>query len=274
MKKQFIFTAAFILSAALAQSQTSSGGSSGNSGGSSGAASSSSGGTATSSGQSAQPSGFGTGAQPPQGANVNAGANAGAFRPQDATRERVFVNTQNRPGAGGTNQSTFGVNQPFGGTNEPRFGSTNGQVPFSTNVGPAAIAGTNSATVNEAAGATANPALGTPATPGTASQNAAADQLFAQRLQAALSRSGATQVYFPQTRSTIQVMNQNGTITLQGIVSSEAERQSIENRVRAMQGVTGINNQLQVAANPQALVPPLPQTPQPAPGSGRQLLNP
>ncbi len=38
----------------------------------------------------------------------------------------------------------------------------------------------------------------------------------------------------------------NGTITLRGIVSSEQEKRSIENRVKGIQGVSGVNNELEV----------------------------
>jgi hypothetical protein len=247
MKKNSILIAAFILGASLGRAQTPSGQ------------------TASPSGQTAGPSGFSTtspqqqqpGVVPPTTTGPN-----GAVLPIDATRNRVLIDTQNRPGFGGTNQTTFGTtNRPFGTTNQIVFGNTNG-VPFATNAGPSPIATTTNGSVifDQSGAARQNAVTGL----------ATADQAFAQRLQAALARSGATQVFFPQTRSTIQVLNQNGTVTLQGVVMSEAEKQSIEAKVRAMQGVTAINNQLQVSANqlPQSAVPA------PAPGSDRRLLTP
>jgi hypothetical protein len=229
--KNSILIAAFILGASFAQAQTPSG-------------------------QTAAPSGTPTtspqqpGIVPPTTTGTNA-----AILPIDATR--------NRAGFGGTNQTTFGTtNRPFGTTNQIVFGSTNGQVPFSTNAGTSGIAASTNGSViiDQSGAARQNPAAGL----------TAADQAFVQRLQAALARSGATQVFFPQTRSSIQVINQNGAITLQGVVMSEAEKQSIEAKVRAMQGVTAINNQLQVSANQ------LPQgtAPVPVPGNDRRLLTP
>ena len=97
-----------------------------------------------------------------------------------------------------------------------------------------------------------------------------ADPTFAQRLQAALSRTGSTQVFFPQTRSTVNVMNQNGVVTLQGNVSSLVEKQSIEARVRDMQGVTSINDQLKVMGPSQNGLGSPAQTNI----NNRQLLNP
>ena len=98
-------------------------------------------------------------------------------------------------------------------------------------------------------------------------------------MRSVLSRPGATQIYFPQTRSTITVMNQNGALVLRGFVTSEEEKQSIESRIQKTPGVVSIDNQLQVGGQQQQ--PVVPRTPglNPAPNSQipeqeRRLLNP
>jgi osmotically-inducible protein OsmY len=52
--------------------------------------------------------------------------------------------------------------------------------------------------------------------------------------------------YGKSTARDISVSVDNGVVTLRGHVSTEAEKQNIESRVRAMTGVTSVNNQLSV----------------------------
>jgi len=176
----------------------------------------------------------------------------------DARGNRILQTPPAAPTFGGTNPITFGTtNPPFARTNPglattnfPRFGTT----------APPAIAGTG--VINEASGA-ANPT-------NTATL---ADQSFTQQLRAALARPGATQIFFPQTRSTIVVANQNGVVTLQGIVANEGERRSIEARIKNTPGVTSVDNQLQVVSGQNRGVNPL-LNPAPGTETNRQLLNP
>lgn len=180
--------------------------------------------------------------------------------------------TNPNPRFGGTNQTRFGgTNQVrFGGTNRLNFGSNN--VVFGTNAAGATNAGAVNAeqlqVINEAAGAATNQAAQTGAN--------VADQAFALQLRTALAQTGATQIYFPQTRSTVTVMNQGGTVTLQGAVSSEAERESIEARIKNTPGVVSVDNQLQIGADQNRVLTPRTPGINPAPNSetDRRLLNP
>lgn len=210
-----------------------------------------------------------TGQTSASGAVTNTRPNGiGANQPIDPERQRILL-PQDRPVFGGTNQIVFGTtNRPFGSTNQLRFGGTNRVAPFATNAGPSAIVGnTNGTIINDASGAAANQngiflppvnANGAAvATNGVTGQvNAGAtnqslnntEDVFNQRLRAALLQTGATRIYFPQTRSTVTVANQNGTVMLTGMVTSEAEKQEIEKRIRKTQGVTIVDNQLKVLA--------------------------
>ncbi len=302
MKKNSILIAVLVFGAALAQSQTPSGGTA-NPGKGGGTTNRPSVGTAA---RPATP-------QTPAAPNPPATQPGGAvdIAPIDESRQRVLLNPQDRPGFGGTNQPSFGgTNQiNFAPSNQPSFRTNSGLAPTNfprrdtnfpsrnkTNLpAPPTNRPTAGGTVlNEASGAAstiAPPAnlrarvvgQAEPTDVLNAQTGVTGDQAFAQHLEAALAQTGATRVFFPQTRSTIQVMNQNGTVTLQGTVANAAERQDIETRVRAMRGVNGVNNQLQIpngqpsgtlAPTNFPRIPPQKTTqPQPAPGSDRRLLN-
>lgn len=282
MKKHFLFLTCFALSVSLARSQTTSGGGASETGGGQ-----TGGGTAT--GQQQQPGAAGTGQINPQNGapNVGLGPNGGVLNEPAGANQAAGVNPgdTNRVLFGGTNQIQFGatntgrlVNDPSGAnqSDQIRFGSTN-TVPFGQpNAGGAAgaAAGTGlptnntpfagSGTIQEPAGA-ANPNA---PNAGTALPNsAAADAAFAQQLNTALSRGGATRIFFPQTRSTVTLVNQNGSILLTGMVSSQQERNDIEARVKNASGVSSVNNQLRVG-NAGAPLPNPAQPPSPgAPGA-------
>ncbi|MEO7678872.1 MAG: BON domain-containing protein [Verrucomicrobiota bacterium] len=195
--------------------------------------------------------------------NINTTRPNGIGANQVNPDRRVLLPNQNRPVFGGTNQVTFGTtNRPFGTTNQVAFGGTNGAVPFGTNAGPSPIAG-NGTIINDASGAAAVNQNGTVLPPVSANGVAGipnangqhvsdtqtlsnGEEVFNQRLRSSLLQTGATRIYFPQTRSTVTVANQKGTVTLSGQVANEAERQQIESRIRKTQGVTTVNNQLQV----------------------------
>lgn len=203
----------------------------------------------------------------PAGVNQNAGLIPGGDTnriPFGGTNQVRFGRTN--PGA--IIQDPSGVNVPpqvpFGTTNQIQFGTNQG-VQLPTGNTPSAGSGaipTSGAEVNQRG------AFGA-----TNQVSAANDALFAQQLNTALARGGATKVFFPQTRSTITIVNQNGSIMLQGFVSSEAERQQIEARVKNSAGVTSVNNQLKIGAPGQnRAISPLPNTP--ANENERRLLNP
>lgn len=224
--------------------------------------------------------------------------------PSQPQSQDQFRNSS-QPGATGREGTIFnqpaGANQPqpnqFGGTNQVRFGTTN-QVQFGTTnnqtflptnqaqlVGPnrGFAVGTNiqpGTQLNEAAGAVAtNQFQGGQA--GLTNQAGAnlADQAFALQMRAVLSRPGAAQIFFPQTRSTISVVNQNGALTLQGFVTSDEEKRAIEARIQNSPGVTSIDNQLQVGNGQNPGITPRTPGLNPAPNSQinpeeRRLLNP
>lgn len=168
---------------------------------------------------------------------------------------QISINESGNANVGNTNRLLFGgTNQVrFGGTNTGRFindpsgatvGTTN-QIRFGTNTGN--FAPTN---INRNGGKDLNGVNQTNQAGDGIQNSATADQIFSQQLNVALSRGGATRIFFPQTRSTITVVNQNGSLVLQGFVASEEERRSIEARVKNSPDVTGVVNQLQIA-NPQ-----------------------
>jgi hypothetical protein len=84
-------------------------------------------------------------------------------------------------------------------------------------------------------------------TPGIGS-SAATDASFTQRLREALIASGTDEVFSRQNMSGITVSSQNGVVTLRGAVKNEGQKRSIESRLRQMQGVTAVNNQLVVSS--------------------------
>ena len=229
MKKQFIVVACFVFSASIATGQTQSG-------------------------QTAPPGGTTQPGSPGQ----SGAAPVQPINPQvDAGGNRILQTQPAAPTFGGTNQVTFGTtNPPFARTN-PGFAATNIPPRFGPNTPPSVAA---TGVINEASGA-ANPSA-----VGGTNAAALADQAFTQQLRAALARPGPTQIFFPQTRSTITVMNQGGVVTLQGMAANEGERRSIEARIKNTPGVTSVNNQLQIPSF----------VPGPLPGSetNRQLLNP
>jgi hypothetical protein len=274
MKKYFLLLPCFALSAVLAQSQSQSG--------------------ASSSGQA----GLQTSGQP---SGQTGAAQNNNLQPKVPGTVPGAGNIPNDPaGANRVSGVTPGgvSNVPFGGTNQIRFGATNtGRFindPSGANArGPAQFGGTNpvqfapnqgtglptnntptagSGTIQEPSGA-ANP--NNPA--GTVLPNgaAAADAAFAQQMNAALARGGATRIFFPQTRSTITLVNQNGSILLTGFVADEAERRNIEARVKNAAGVTSVENRLQIGTGQNRAINPGQNPPA---GTGtenqRQLLNP
>src|SRR5947207_1565244 len=71
------------------------------------------------------------------------------------------------------------------------------------------------------------------------------DAMVVQRVNQALRSST-----FGVSPDSISVSAQNGTITLNGIVPSEQQRQMIDDLVRNTSGVINVNNQLQLGSSP------------------------
>lgn len=288
MKKIFLSICCLSLSAFVAQSQTQSGGTgAGNTGAqqTSGAAN-----NRQQPGQiNPQPGAPATGV-PGTGANLNepAGANRISGVTPGGDTNRIPFGGTNRIQFGGTNTGRL-INEPSGANpNNPP-----GQVPFGTGQ-PVPFGAQNQGAVNQRA---VNQGTGLPTnnTPlagsgtiqepsGAANPNnpagaavppnaASADAMFAQQLKAALSRGGATRIFFPQTRSTVTLVNQNGSILLSGVVASQQEKDEIEAKVKNAAGATSVNNQLQIGnQNNRQLLPG--QNPATGTENQRQLLNP
>ena len=52
------------------------------------------------------------------------------------------------------------------------------------------------------------------------------------------------------TAKNIKIITANGKVTLRGPVNSEAEKQQIVDKIKSVEGVTSVDNQLEVKANP------------------------
>lgn len=65
----------------------------------------------------------------------------------------------------------------------------------------------------------------------------------------------------------VQVTVQNGVVTLKGAVASQQDKQDVEARVKAVAGVTRVDNQLEIKADAQT--PPQIQPPQTQPQQGQ-----
>lgn len=275
MKKYFLLLPCFALSAALAQNQPQSSG--GQSGAQSGAAS----------GQQSSQTGAAGQINPQTGGPATGAGGAGNINdPAGANRvSGIIPGGSNNIPFGGTNQIRFGgtntgrfINDPSGangrgpvpfGRTNPVFGAQNQGTGLPTNNTPTAGSGT----IQEPSGA-ANP--NNPAGSVLPNGAAAADAAFAQQMNAALARGGATRIFFPQTRSTITLVNQNGAVLLTGVVADEAERRNIEARVKNAAGVTSVENQLQIGGAQNRVINPGQNPPTPPNGTEnqRQLLNP
>jgi hypothetical protein len=284
MKKNFLLICCLSLIAAVAQSQTQSGGTSaGNTG-------------------AQQTSGAANNQQEPGQINPQPGTpgagigGSGAIVNQPAGANRISGVTPggdtNRIPFGGTNQIQFGGTNTGRLINEPSGATPPGQVPFGTGqpvpFGAQNQGAINQGTVNQGTGLPTNntPLAGSgtiqepsgaanPNNPAGAAipPNAAnADAMFAQQLKTAISRGGATRIFFPQTRSTVTLVNQNGSILLSGTVASQQEKNEIEAKVKNASGVASVNNQLQIAnQGSRPLIPG--QNPATGTENQRQLLN-
>jgi hypothetical protein len=281
MKKIFVSICCLSLSAAVAQSQTQSGGTSaGNTG-------------------AQQTSGAPNNQQQPGQINPQPGAPGtgvggnGAIINQPAGANRISGVTPggdtNRIPFGGTNRIQFGATNTGRLINEPSGANPPGQVQFGTGR-PVPFGAQNQGAVNQGTGLPTNntplAGSGTIQEPsGAANPNnpagvavppnaANADAIFAQQLKTAISRGGATRIFFPQTRSTVTLVNQNGSILLSGTVASQQEKNEIEAKVKNASGVASVNNQLQIANPNNRPVSPIQNPPQPGTENQRQLLNP
>ncbi len=92
---------------------------------------------------------------------------------------------------------------------------------------------------------------GAPATPSPETTSAAGgpaaaatDEALEQRIRQALNADASLSA----TAKTVQVDATAGEVTLRGAVANEQEKQTIAAKVQQMEGVKGVNNQLQVAS--------------------------
>jgi osmotically-inducible protein OsmY len=72
------------------------------------------------------------------------------------------------------------------------------------------------------------------------------DRTLTTQVQALLKNEGTVAVIAPN----LQIMAQNGTVTLSGSVKSDQEKQRMESTIRSISGVVSVNNQLQVSLQP------------------------
>lgn len=72
------------------------------------------------------------------------------------------------------------------------------------------------------------------------------DRTLTTQVQGLLKNEGTVAVIAPN----IQIMAQNGTVTLSGSVKSDQEKQRMESTVRSIPGVVSVNNRLQVSLQP------------------------
>jgi osmotically-inducible protein OsmY len=85
-----------------------------------------------------------------------------------------------------------------------------------------------------------------PNTPSTTTYNAATDRALETTVRQALDNNPTVAT----VSRGLYITSQNGTVTLTGTVPSEQDRQFIDNTVRNIGGVYGVNDQLQVATQP------------------------
>lgn len=76
--------------------------------------------------------------------------------------------------------------------------------------------------------------------------NTVFDEAFSQQFQGLTSRSGTTQVAFPNNNGVVTIISRDGNLTLQGMVGTEQQRENLEQAVRQISTGGFIDNQLLV----------------------------
>lgn len=173
----------------------------------------------------------------------------------------------NLTGQAGSSQSGVGISGSQNGVGASgAIGGQNGAgISGSANAGGVAGSSTTGGSINESAGAATppNPAIGGSAGTGTnslgqtrsagsiseasgAGTATSEERSFNQRLRAGLMADKADHGLSAQNLANIQIANHAGTIVLTGTVKNEGQKQAIESRLKKMDGVRSIDNQLTI----------------------------
>jgi len=180
---------------------------------------------------------------------------------------------------GGTGPGSGGIGGTIPGTGPNPL--ENG-VSATTGVQPGSGVIQNGTVPNTGVGVTPQAGVGAGA---TGARTPAADLALTQRIRAQLLtggtgtatplpgtvRSGEAGMFTPQNMSGVQMNANNGTVTLRGSVNSEAERRLLETRIRGMNGVQSVVNNLTVgprATSGSAVTPATGTTPNPVTPGG------
>ncbi len=83
--------------------------------------------------------------------------------------------------------------------------------------------------------------------PSGASTESTSDRSLTQKLRQALNAEGSTTVPSRQNNEDLKITSRNGVVTLQGNVKNEGQKRSIEARLKNVDGVVSINNELKVS---------------------------
>jgi osmotically-inducible protein OsmY len=89
-----------------------------------------------------------------------------------------------------------------------------------------------------------------PATPSVTGTPSPFDQALTQRLRSALV-VGQTQLggISQENLNSLNIISENGVVTLRGTVANARERQMVESQLRRVVGVRSLNNQIQIAGS-------------------------
>jgi len=89
-----------------------------------------------------------------------------------------------------------------------------------------------------------------PATPSVTGTPSAYDQALTQRLRSALV-VGQSQLggISQENLNSLNIVSENGVVTLRGTVANARERQLVESQLRRVVGVRSLNNQIQIAGS-------------------------
>lgn len=107
--------------------------------------------------------------------------------------------------------------------------------------------------------------------PAGAETGAAVSRLDETRITQAI--QSAINIGAQGRQADVQVSVQNGVVTLKGSVASQQDKQDVESRVKAVAGVTRVDNQLEIKADTQIQPQTQPQqgqSPQPQPAQPNQ----
>ena len=83
--------------------------------------------------------------------------------------------------------------------------------------------------------------------PSGASTESASDRSLTQKLRQSLNTEGSTTVTSKQNNEGLNITSRNGVVTIRGNVKNEGQKRSIEARLKNVDGVVSINNELKVS---------------------------